>query len=152
MKDLPNTEPVTGESSSAVDWQRTLAELRQAVRAVDPAAFLILPRILRRVIKQDCRLTGFGLKVPHRKSYVIGREALLEAVDKDELGLDDDAEGRRRVAEELACSQCLELVEHGVHEFHFYTLNRADLTIAICQQLGTVTPEAPLAVRQEMTQ
>lgn len=67
-------------------------------------------------------------------------------------GLDDDAEGRRRVAEELACSQCLELVEHGVHEFHFYTLNRAALTIAICQQLGTVTPEAPLAVRQEMTQ
>ena len=92
MKDLPNTEPVTGESSSAVDWQRTLAELRQAVRAVDPAAFLILPRILRRVIKQDCRLTGFGLKVPHRKSYVIGREALLESVDRDELGLDDDAE------------------------------------------------------------
>ena len=46
----------------------TLTELENAVRAADPAAFLVLPRILRRVVKQDRRLSGFGLKVPHRKS------------------------------------------------------------------------------------
>jgi len=55
------------------------------------AALLIRSRILRRVIKQDRRLTGFGLRVPHRKSYTIGREPLLEIVDRAELGLADDA-------------------------------------------------------------
>lgn len=65
--------------------------------------------------------------------------ALAEAFE----GLDDDAEGRYRVAEELACSQCLELVEHGVGEFHFYTLNRAALTVAICRQLQSAAAAAP---------
>ena len=59
--------------------------------AADPAALLIRSRILRRVIKQDRRLTGFGLRVPHRKSYTIGREPLLEIVDRAELGLAEDA-------------------------------------------------------------
>ena len=70
----------------------TPAELQRAVWAADPAAFLVLPRILRRVIKQDRRLAGFGLWAPHRKSYVIGRRALLEIVEKAELGLDPQAE------------------------------------------------------------
>ena len=51
-------------------------------------------------------------------------------------GLDDDTDGRQRVAEEVASEQCLELVDQGVREFHFYTLNRAELTVAICRQLG----------------
>ena len=61
------------------------------MRTADPAALLILPRILRRVIKQDRQLSGFGLRVPHRTSYWIGREPLLAAVDKTELGLSEDA-------------------------------------------------------------
>jgi methylenetetrahydrofolate reductase (NADPH) len=64
-------------------------------------------------------------------------------------GLDDDADGRRRIAEEIACDQCLDLAEHGVCEFHFYTLNRAELTAAICQRLGVVTTEAPLSKKLE---
>jgi hypothetical protein len=64
-----------------------LTDLEDLIRAADPSAFLVLPRILRRVIKHDRRLAGLGLKVPHRKSYVIGRESLLEVVDKAELGL-----------------------------------------------------------------
>lgn len=68
-----------------------LGTLEEAVRAADPAALLVLPRILRRVIKQDRLLTGFGLRVPHRKSYTIGRERLLEIVDRSELGLAEDA-------------------------------------------------------------
>jgi methylenetetrahydrofolate reductase (NADPH) len=39
------------------------------------------------------------------------------------------------------------LQEHGVHEFHFYTLNRAELTYAICHALGVRAP-APLAGSQ----
>lgn len=66
-------------------------------------------------------------------------------------GLDDDADGRRRVAEEIACDQCLELAGEGVREFHFYTLNRAELTEAICRRLGIVAAETPLAEGLEAT-
>jgi hypothetical protein len=68
-----------------------LAELVRAVRAADPCALLVLPRILRRVIRQECQLTAWTLRVPHRKSYVLSRERLLEIVDQDELGLAPEA-------------------------------------------------------------
>ena len=64
-------------------------------------------------------------------------------------GLDDDPDGRRRVAEKVAGNQCLELMEQGVNEFHFYTLNRAQLTVAICRQLGISEDKVPLAVGVE---
>jgi len=51
-------------------------------------------------------------------------------------GLDDDPAGRAEVGERLASAQCLDLREHGVDDFHFYTLNRADMTHAICRNLG----------------
>jgi methylenetetrahydrofolate reductase (NADPH) len=60
-------------------------------------------------------------------------------------GLDDDPDGRQRASEKIACDQCLELVAHGVRDFHFYTLNRAELTVAICRQLGVVAAPAPQA-------
>ncbi len=51
-------------------------------------------------------------------------------------GLDDDAETRRMIAASVAIEQVQRLREHGVDEFHFYTLNRAELTYAICHALG----------------
>lgn len=51
-------------------------------------------------------------------------------------GLDDDPETRRLVAAHLAGEQCRRLQKEGVHEFHFYTLNRPELTRAICHLLG----------------
>jgi methylenetetrahydrofolate reductase (NADPH) len=51
-------------------------------------------------------------------------------------GLDDDAETRRMIAANVAIEQVQRLREHGVNEFHFYTLNRAELTYAICHALG----------------
>jgi methylenetetrahydrofolate reductase (NADPH) len=51
-------------------------------------------------------------------------------------GLDDDAETRRLIAANVAIEQVQRLREHGVNEFHFYTLNRAELTYAICHALG----------------
>src|SRR6476646_7010556 len=68
------------------------AEVRRLLRAADPAALLVPPRLLRRVIKHDRKLTGLGLQVPHRKSYVIGRDALLALAGRDELGLDPGRE------------------------------------------------------------
>jgi methylenetetrahydrofolate reductase (NADPH) len=61
-------------------------------------------------------------------------------------GLDDDPDTRRLVAASIAAEQCRRLQAEGVDEFHFYTLNRADLTYAICHALG-VRPaqvEAPM--------
>ncbi len=57
-------------------------------------------------------------------------------------GLDNDPETRRLVAATVAAEQCRRLQDHGVTEFHFYTLNRADLTYAICHILG-VRPRQP---------
>ena len=51
-------------------------------------------------------------------------------------GLADDPETSRMIAASVAIEQVDELYRHGVHEFHFYTLNRAELTYAICHALG----------------
>jgi methylenetetrahydrofolate reductase (NADPH) len=51
-------------------------------------------------------------------------------------GLDEDAETRRLIAAAVAIEQVQTLVRHGVREFHFYTLNRAELSYAICHALG----------------
>jgi methylenetetrahydrofolate reductase (NADH) len=51
-------------------------------------------------------------------------------------GLDEDPETRRLIAAAVAIEQVDELRRHGVREFHFYTLNRAELTYAICHALG----------------
>jgi len=51
-------------------------------------------------------------------------------------GLDDDAATRKLVAAAVAAEQVLDLVDHGVTDFHFYTMNRADLVYAICHLLG----------------
>ena len=61
-------------------------------------------------------------------------------------GLDDDAETRQMIAASVAIEQVNELRRHGVSEFHFYTLNRAELTYAICHTLGL----RPQADRQEL--
>jgi hypothetical protein len=68
------------------------AELRRLLRAVDPAVLLVPSRLLRRVIKRDRKLAIVGLRVPHRKSYVIGRDALLALVDRNELEIEPDRE------------------------------------------------------------
>ena len=59
--------------------------------------------------------------------------------------LDDDPDTRRLVAASVAAEQCRRLHKNGVHEFHFYTLNRADLIVAICHLLG-VRAARPLAI------
>jgi len=60
-------------------------------------------------------------------------------------GLDDDPDTRRLVAASLAAEQCRRLQSNGVNEFHFYTLNRADLLVAICHLLGVRAPKPAAA-------
>ncbi len=51
-------------------------------------------------------------------------------------GLDKDPETRRLIAASVAAEMCARLEEEGFADFHFYTLNRADLVYAICRVLG----------------
>ena len=60
-------------------------------------------------------------------------------------GLDDDPATRKLIAAAVAAEQVLDLVDHGVTDFHFYTMNRADLVYAICHLLGLRPGHAPRA-------
>ena len=51
-------------------------------------------------------------------------------------GLDNDPETRKLIAASVAAETCARLQEEGFSDFHFYTLNRADLVYAICRVLG----------------
>jgi methylenetetrahydrofolate reductase (NADPH) len=51
-------------------------------------------------------------------------------------GLEEDAATRRLVAAAVAAEQALDLMDRGVQDFHFYTMNKADLVFAICHMLG----------------
>ncbi len=51
-------------------------------------------------------------------------------------GLEDDPATRRLVAAAVCAEQVIDLIDHGVEEMHFYTMNRADLVFAICHLIG----------------
>jgi methylenetetrahydrofolate reductase (NADPH) len=59
-------------------------------------------------------------------------------------GLDDDPEQRALVAASVAAEQARRLIVEGIKELHFYTLNRAELTVAACRLLG-LRPSLPCA-------
>ncbi|WP_420411514.1 methylenetetrahydrofolate reductase [NAD(P)H] [Roseibium sp.] len=56
-------------------------------------------------------------------------------------GLHNDPDTRKLVGVAIACEQVMDLVDRGITDFHFYTMNRADLTFAICHMLGMGKPE-----------
>ena len=51
-------------------------------------------------------------------------------------GLEDDPTTRRLVAAAVCAEQVIDLIDRGVTELHFYTMNRADLVFAICHLIG----------------
>jgi len=54
-------------------------------------------------------------------------------------GLDDDPAATHDIAADLAAHQIRELTDHGVDHVHFYTLNRSELALAVCDRLATVS-------------
>jgi hypothetical protein len=64
----------------------TADELQRRLSRADPAALLVPPRLLRRVLKQHRHVGGLGLMVPHRKSCTLPRDALLALADAAEMG------------------------------------------------------------------
>ena len=72
-------------------------------------------------IKRMCAMTGTSLPA------WMGR--LFE-------GLDDHPQSRQLVAATITAELCRRLYAGAVKEFHFYTLNRSELSYAICHLLG----------------
>lgn len=62
-------------------------------------------------------------------------------------GLDEDPAVRSLVAASLAADLCHGLQREGVSHFHFYTLNKADVTLAVCRRLGL--KPAPLPASED---
>ncbi len=60
-------------------------------------------------------------------------------------GLDNDPTTRKLIAAALAAEQVTDLVDRGVTDFHFYTMNRADLVYAICHLLGLRPAPVPVS-------
>ncbi len=61
--------------------------------------------------------------------------SIPERVAERFAGLDDDVETTHKIAAELAAEQIAELADHGVDHVHLYTLNRAELALAVCELL-----------------
>ena len=66
-------------------------------------------------------------------------------------GLDDDVATRKLIAAAVAAEQVLDLVDRGVTDFHFYTMNRADLVYAICHLLGLRPREPQQAAAEDVS-
>jgi len=66
-------------------------------------------------------------------------------LEREFEGLDDDRDTRRMIAANVAIHQVRQLQREGVADFHFYTLNRSQLTFAICHALGVRPASAAAA-------
>lgn len=55
-------------------------------------------------------------------------------------GLDADPAAARDLAADVAAAQILHLAANGVDRVHVYTLNRAELALAVCERIGAITP------------
>ena len=78
----PQLQPEAGSPVASM-----VTETIRALKKVEPAAYLVLPRVVRRVIKAEWALPALGLQIPHRKSWLISKYELLRHVDWDELSL-----------------------------------------------------------------
>jgi methylenetetrahydrofolate reductase (NADPH) len=111
------------------------------------------------------RVRAAGIDIPivpglipiHNFKQVAGFAAKSGASVPDWLGhrfegLDEDQDTRHLVAAAVAAEQVLGLVDQGITEFHFYTLNRADLVYAICHLLGLRPAKAFAPAKPEAAQ
>ena len=71
-----------------------------------------------------------------RKFAALCGAAIPSWLDRLFEGLDDLPAARQLVAATVAAELCAQLYQGGVRQFHFYTLNRAELAYAICHLLG----------------
>jgi len=66
--------------------------------------------------------------------------------------LEDAPEVHQMIAATVAAEQCRRLAEHGVTEFHFYTMNKPELTAAVCRMMGVLPRATPATVTASKAQ
>ena len=131
------------------DWQTDIDNLKRkldagATRAITQM-FFSNADYLRYV--ERARAAGVtapivpGIQPIHSFKQISGFAARCGASIPDWLadrfeGLEDDPETHALVASAVAAEQVTELLDEGVTEFHFYTLNRANLVLALARLLG----------------
>jgi methylenetetrahydrofolate reductase (NADPH) len=139
------------------------ADLANLKRKVDAGADVVITQLFYDNadffrFRQRCQRAGIGVPIvpgilPVTNFAQVKKFAALCGAEVPDWiaaqfdGLDEDPETRRLVAASIAAEQCRLLQANGVNEFHFYTLNRADLTVAICHMLG-VRGRAPVGTER----
>ncbi|MBD8554838.1 methylenetetrahydrofolate reductase [NAD(P)H] [Rhizobium sp. CFBP 8762] len=110
------------------DFERYLNNVRAAGITIP-----ILPGILPvHNLSQVSKFAGMcGARIPDRLRETLGP-------------LDDRPDERTRVATMLAAQQVADLFERGVHEFHFYTMNRSTMVGAVCDLVGFQRHSVPV--------
>jgi len=145
----PETHPDSGSEAADLDNLR---------RKIDAGADRVITQFFFEVeafLRFRDRLRADGVTVPivpgilpvsnfaqARKFASLNGAAVPDWLADLFTGLDDDLETRRMIAATVAGDMCRRLQSEGVGDFHFYTLNRADLAFAICHLLG-VRPRSP---------
>jgi len=102
-----------------------------------------LPRSLQKPLESSRRSCRESCRSPASAGVEVRGHVRCDGADwlKERFnGLDDDPETRRLIAASVAIEQVQQLARQGVRDFHFYTLNRAELTYAICHALGVRPP------------
>lgn len=80
----PSTTTERTSASLAIQWNSVERQFRER----DSSLFFVLPRVLRRVLRNELEISSPWVRIPHRKSYVIPRDRLLWLVATDELGIE----------------------------------------------------------------
>ena len=138
----------------SADWDAEIGTLKRKVDAGADRAitqFFFDNDLFDRYVD---RVRSAGISIPivpgimpiHRFPAICNFASRCGATIPDTLarrfeGLDPDEETHAFVAAEVAAEQMADLVARGVEAFHIYTLNRAELSEAVCTVLGVAAPE-----------
>jgi methylenetetrahydrofolate reductase (NADPH) len=151
-------DPTTGIGTPYVahpDGYKTSADLVASIKRRYPDIDVTVSAITQVFFDNDLyfryldRVRARGIDIPilpgimpmhnfkQARSFVTRAGTSVPAwLDEKFDGLDNDAETRKLVAATVAAGQVQKLAKQGVSDFHFYTMNRADLVFAISHLLG----------------
>jgi methylenetetrahydrofolate reductase (NADPH) len=139
----PETHPEAASTGADLDNLKRKIDAG-ATRAI--TQFFFDPDVFLR-FRDRCRAAGIDVSIvpgilpitrfPQITRFAARCGATIPAwLERRFEGLEDDPQTRRLIAASVAIDQVHTLQRHGVGEFHFYTLNRAELSYAICHALG----------------
>jgi methylenetetrahydrofolate reductase (NADPH) len=142
----------------SADWETEIATLKRKADAGADRAItqFFFENDLFEAYVERVRRAGIGIPIVpgimpiHRFASIAGfagrcGASIPAVLTRRFEGLDPDSEAHRLVAAAVAAEQMADLTARGVDTFHIYTLNRAELTEAICRFCGIVPTNAAYA-------